>query len=223
MNYKTNDILYGFMRSLSTAEPTPKEKQPYSEYLTKKEFLKNKKTIAGVLGCSTRTVERNLEQLISAGLVKEDILRIEKFNKATGASTVQEYEVYRFPYDYDSKYEIIPQKMVRYLVDTRNTHAIRIYIYLLNKYKWKQQEQDYYKFTIRELKTALGYSETTKTIDATIRNILESFAREEMIRYRVITEGVDIGGANEVRVVPVERMLLTFVAKSPDELRFCQY
>lgn len=220
MNYKTNDILYGFMRSLSTAEPTPKEKQKWKEYLTKQEFLKNKKVIASILECSTKTIDRHLEKLISAGLVEEDVLIIEKADKY-GKTTVYNYEVYRFPYDYDSNYEIIPQKMLRYLVDTRNAHAIRIYIYLLNKYKWKLQEQEYYKFTIRELKGALGYADTTKTIDATIRNILESFAREGVIKYKVIKENVSIGGINEYKVIPVERMLLTFVARDTEELRNC--
>lgn len=221
MNYKTNDLLYGFMRCLSTAEPTPRERQKYKEYLTKKDFLSNKKVIAGVLECSVKTIERHLQKLIEAGLVKEDILAIEKTDKSTGKTTTYNYEVYRFPYDYDSNYEIIPQQMLRYLIDTRNSHAIRIYIYLLNKYKWKAQTQEQYKFTIRELKAALGYAETTKTIDTTIRNILESFAREGMIKYRVIKESVDIGGINDIKIIPVERMLLTFVAKSTDELRKC--
>lgn len=221
MNYKTNDLLYGFMRSLSTAEPTPGKRQKYEEYLTKQEFLKNKKVIAGVLECSTKTIERHLQKLIDSGLVKEDVLTIEKTDKSTGKTTTYNYEVYRFPYDYDSNYEIIPQKMVRYLVDTRNSHAIRIYIYLLNKYKWKAQMQDQYKFTLRELKAALGYADTTKTIDATIRNILESFAREGVIQYKVIKEEVNIGGINEYKVIPVERMLLLHVVNSPDELRKC--
>ena len=221
MNYKTNDLLYGFMRSLSTAAPTPGKKQPYDEYLTKQDFLKNKKVIASVLECSVKTIERHLIKLMEAGLVKEDTLAIEKADKTTGKTTTYNYEVYRFPYDYDSNYEIIPQKMARYLVDTRNSHAIRIYIYLLNKYKWKAQTQEQYKFTIRELKAALGYAETTKSIDVTIRNILESFAREGVISYRVIKEEVNIGGINEYKVIPVERMLLTYVVKSPDELRNC--
>ena len=220
MNYQTNDLLYGFMRALSTAEPTPKEKQKWTEYLTKKDFLKNKKIIANILDYSVKTIERHLEKLIAAGLVEEGILAIDRIDKS-GKVTTYNYEVYRFPYDYDSNYEIIPQKIVRYLVDTRNSHAIRIYIYLLNKYKWKQQTQEQYKFTIRELKAALGYSDTTKTIDSTIKNILESFAREGMIKYQVIKESVDIGGINDVKVVPVERMLLTYVARDVEELHTC--
>lgn len=224
MNYQTDDLLYGFMRCLSTAHPVTEKgaKTPYEEYLTKKEFLTNKKVIANILECSTKTIDRHLEKLISANLVVEDTLEIEKADKS-GKITTYNYEIYTFPYDYDSRYEIIPQKMVRYLIDTRNSHAIRIYIYLLNKYKWKLQEQEQYKFTIRELKTVLGYSESTKTIDTTIRNILESFAREGMIQYKVIKESVDIGGINDVKLIPVERMLLTFVARDTDELRKCWF
>ena len=222
MNYQTDDLLYGFMRCLSTAKPTTDKnsKKKYEEYLTKKEFITNKKVIAGILECSTKTIERHLAKLISVGLVEEDTIAIDKV-ESSGKITTYNYEVYKFPYDYDSNYEIIPQKMLRYLVDTRSAHAIRIYIYLLNKYKWKLQEDSYYKFTIRELKVALGYSETTKSIDETIRNILHSFAREGMIKYKVIKEEVDIGGINDVKIIPVERMLLTFVARDTDELPKC--
>ena len=51
MNFKTDDLLFGFMRCLSTAKPTGEYKDGkaiYQEYLTIKEFKKNKKLLKGL-------------------------------------------------------------------------------------------------------------------------------------------------------------------------------
>ena len=48
MEFKTNDLLYAFLRSLSTARPVYKNGQidRYEEYLPVKEYTKNKKGVA---------------------------------------------------------------------------------------------------------------------------------------------------------------------------------
>lgn len=48
-------------------------------------------------------------------------------------------------------------EMLSYLVNTRNSNAIKIYIYLLNKFQWKEK----YVFTLKELLVAIGYSENS--------------------------------------------------------------
>lgn len=208
MNFKTDDLLFGFMRCLSTARPVYEDGQKkvnengnevYEEYLTKLNFQKKKKTIAGICGCSVKTINRHIDDLIASGLIKEVI--------EDGKT------IYLFPYDESGKYEIAEKDMIAYLIDTRNTYCIKIYLYLLNKYKWKGNN---YTFTINELKKALGYSENTKgIIETTINNILDSLAREGVICFE--NSYTDIEQYGKIITIPIKE--LKFVAKSVNELR----
>lgn len=199
MNYNTDDLLYGYMRSISTAAPDGEKK--YKEYLSRKNYLKEKSAIAKTLNCSTRTVDRHLDKLIEAGLVAKD--------------KIGELEVFVFPYDYTGKYELAEPQVIKYVVDVHSAQGVRIYIYLLNKYKWKKD----YVFTITELKKALGYAEKTKTADSTIKNCLAAL-KDKLIKYEHFTEMESVGdwmeGSN--RIIPVERMRLLFVVSETKNL-----
>lgn len=213
MNFNTDDLLYGFLRSLSTAEPLYEKGKPngkYEEYLTKKDYLKNKKAIAAICGCSTRTIERHLERLFEMGLLDEGIKEVNIDNK-DGTENHYEYECFWFPYDESGKYKLLDKEMVGYLVSTRNPQCIRVYLYLLNKYEWKAN----YSFTLLELQKALGYSENTKGLSTMFGNIVDSLAREGIIKYENVYEYVEEN--NEIHKVP--RKVLKFVAKRVSELR----
>lgn len=213
MNFKTDDLLYGFLRTLSTAEPIYKNGKPtglYEEYLTKKEYMKNKKLIAQVCGCSTRTLERHLNNLFEAGLLDEGIKVVDTITK-NGEDVSYEYNCFWFPHDENGSYKILERDMVRYLVDTRNAQCIRVYLYLLNKYEWKPD----YSFSLVEIQKALGYSENSKSATETMKNIIESLAREGIIRYENEYEYIEKN--NELHKVP--RKILKFVAKSVKQLR----
>lgn len=213
MNFNTDDLLYGFLRSLSTAEPLYEKGKlsgKYQEYLTKKEYLKNKKAIAGICGCSTRTVERHLERLFECGLLEEGIKEVIIDNK-DGTESSYDYPCFWFPYDEKGKYKLLDKEMVSYLVATRNPQCIRVYLYLLNKFEWKTN----YSFTLLELQKALGYSENTKGLSTMFGNIVDSLAREGIIRYENTYEYIQEG--EELHKVP--RKVLKFVAKSVNQLR----
>lgn len=209
MNYKTNDLLYGFMRGLSTARTFFEDgKKITREYLPIKTFKKNKKLIASICNVSTRTIDNQLNKLAEAGLIDEGIEVIE----VNGVE--YDYPCFWFPYNYDENYELIDIDVVRYLVNTRNSQAIRVYIYLLNKYKWKKD----YVFTVKELKQALGYADSTITAYGMIRDILASFRNEGIIQFTKIYEAKDIGGLADYKTIPVERMKLDFVAQHKADL-----
>lgn len=208
MNYKTDDLLYGFMRCLSTARPIGKDesgKTIYREYLPKKEFVKNKKMIASICDCSTRTVDRHLNTLADAGLIDEGIEIVETANGET-----YEYSCFWFPVE-AKRYKLIEKDMVRYLIDTRNAQSIKVYLYLLNKYEWKPD----YTFTLVELQKALGYAESSKTATTSMGNIIESLAREGIIDYKDDYDYIEKYG--EIHKIPVKQ--LKFVAKSKKQLR----
>lgn len=209
MNYKTNDLLYGFMRGLSTARTFYEDgKKITREYLPVKTFKKNKKLIASICNVSTRTIDNQLDKLTEAGLLDEGVEVIEVDGKE------YDYPCFWFPYNYNENYELIDIDVVRYLVNTRNSQAIRVYIYLLNKYKWKKD----YIFTVNELKQALGYADSTTTAYAMIRDILASFSKEGIIAYTKIFEEKDIGGFADTKIIPVARMKLDFVAMNKADL-----
>ena len=86
LNFQTNDLLYGFMRSLSTARPevedgkvvkTANGKTKYREYLPLKTFRQNKKLIAAICNVTPRTIDNQLNKLFEAGLIDQGIERIE--------------------------------------------------------------------------------------------------------------------------------------------------
>lgn len=142
-----------------------------------------------------------MDALIAAGLVKED----------TFTADEKEYPCYIFPCDYDGVYKIIDLDMLKYLVSTRNNHAIRIYLYLLNCNSLKQN----YTFTYKEIKKALGYSENTD--NDCIKYVLQSFNREGVIKYhKEIFYKLDTKG----NTVAVEEMVLDFIVTNPKQLSY---
>lgn len=80
-----------------------------------------------------------------------------------------------------SRYQLIENEMLWYVVSTRNKQAVKIYTYLLNKHLWKQLTQDTYVFTKRELLEAIGYSKTSNNnlMLSMVGNILEAFKEKE--------------------------------------------
>lgn len=222
MKWDSNDLLYAFMRCLSTAKPevddegkvikTKNGKDKYREYLPVKTFKQNKKTIAAICGCTPRTIDNQLNKLFEKGLLDEgiEITKVMKQNKE------YEYEVecFWFPYDYDGIYKMVDKEILEYLVNTRSTQSIRVYLYLLNKYQWKKG----YVFTIQELKEALGFASSTKSCDKMLKDILASFNKEGIIKYEKIYEETDIGGANDCHYIQVERMKLNYVLENASEL-----
>ena len=212
MQYSTDDLLYGFMRSLSTARPIYKDGklETWQEYLSKKEFAKSKKVIAGICGCSTRTIDRHINNLFAAGLLDEGIEIVEAADK-DGNTKNYEYACYWFPYDESGKYKLVEKDMIRYLVDTRNAQCIKVYLYLLNAYEWKAD----YTFTLVEIQKALGYAGDCTSARTTVNNILESFSREGIISYENTFEYIEKHG--ELHKVPMK--VLKFVAKSKKQLR----
>lgn len=207
MNFKTNDLLYGFMRGLSTARPEEENSKKYREYLPIKTFKQNKKLIAGICNCSTRTIERHIEALFKAGLLDEGIEIVESNGKQ------YEYPCYWFPYSNNGKYKVIDQDLVKYLVNTRNSQGIRIYLYLLNKFQWKKD----YVFTQEEIRDALGYAPTTTSCLGLVRDCLASFKAEGLIDFTVEKMPVEANDGT-CRTTHTYRMVLKYVCSSSSEL-----
>lgn len=210
MDFHTDDIVYGFMRTLSTARPVDKEKKIYEEYLPMTMLAPEKKMLANWFGCSVRNVNYKIDKLIEKKLVATKII---------GNETC-----YIFPVKADKKnpFRLVNKKILQYLVYTRNNQCIRIYLYLLNKFLWKEtlnqkkeeEDEQKYIFTVQEIKEALGYNPNTKTVNKMISAVLASFNKEGIISYETKTDTKEVGG----RVIPVKRLQLNYVITNPESL-----
>ena len=101
-------------------------------------------------------------------------------------------------------------------MNTRSNQAIRVYIALFDWYLSKKKENTEFIFTNRDILEKLGYSKDNKVASGAITDILESFAREGVIRYEHFYETNILPTGKEV---PIPRMRLMFVARDKKELR----
>lgn len=205
MNYNSDDLLFGAMQYLATFHPELK-----LLYLTKKKYKKEQANLANLCGVTKGTITRHLNRLIEKELVKEKTIYL-------GANQ-EKYECYTFPYDYDGKYQIIDNEMLWYVVSTRNHQAVRVYITLLNWYKWKAQSGEFYNFDNKDILEKLGYSIKSNNALATsmITNILESFWREGVIDYEEYYEKREDNNGN---IIPMPQKRLLFVAEHKQQLK----
>ena len=190
MNYSTDDLIYGYLQCKSTFDEETKKR-----YIAVSTVSQLKKNMAAMIGKTMRTVSNKIEKLIETGLLKQE-------NK-------QGQNVYVLT-ENSERYQLINYDILFYLLINRSAQSIRVYIYLLNKYLWKKN----YVFTLAELKEALGYAETTKSVDILLDTILKSFYREGLMKWREVVDSKAVGD----KVIPVIRKQLLFVAESQDQL-----
>lgn len=203
MNYKIDDILFGAMYYLATYHPEEKV-----FYLTKKNFTKNKTVIKKMCGdVSTQTLNNHLRKLAQAGLIKEQDIKVGQLMCPS----------YVFIYEYEERYQLVEQEMLWYILATRSQQAVKLYIYLLNKYNWKKTTDEIYIFTNKELIGALGYSthSDNQLANSTVSNILESFKREGIIDYETFYDEAIL---DDGKTIPVPRKKLLFLASTKADL-----
>lgn len=201
MNYGIDDLLFGSMYYLATFHPEVRKL-----YLTKKNYAKNRKNFYNLEdGGNAKTLKRHLDKLIEKGLVAEEDIKVNGEN----------YPSYVFPYETDTKYQLVEAEMLWYIISTRNRQAVKIYIQLLNWYLWKEKTDEHFVFTNKDIMKVLGYSPDNKVASSMVSNVLESLSREGVIRYEnYFEEYVADNGC----VVPTPKKRLLFVAKSKNEL-----
>lgn len=196
MNLTIDDMVYGYIQHMATFAPELKKL-----YVLVDTVSMEKKDIARVIGRTPRTVTNRIKKLLDNGLLVEEQITLNGVNRLC----------YVIPQETKGKYQIIYDEMLYYLISTRTTDCIKIYLYLKNKYDWKQKTNEYYSFTNAEILSAIGYSNNYDGIaSARIQCILESLMREGVIKWASYTEMVNGYTA------PKKRLL--FVATGLNEL-----
>lgn len=204
MDYKLNDIWYGYMLYLATYDA-----KNNILYLPKSKYTTERKAMLQYLGYTIRNVNTYVKKYIEKEMLTEGMVEIKKRKVAC----------YIFPQKQFENYSIVANDMLFYIISTRNKAGIQLYAYLLDKYKWKKKTGEQYIFSRKELLLALGYAEATadspnKTLAAAYGCLFESFAKEGAIKITRIYEQVEIDGI--VRSVPKYR--LDFVAEHKSQL-----
>ena len=196
MNLTIDDMVYGYIQHMATFAPELKKL-----YVLVDTVSMEKKDIARIIGRTPRTVSNRIKKLLDNGLLVEEQITLNGTNRLC----------YVIPQETKGKYQIIYDEMLYYLICTRTTDCIKIYLYLKNKYDWKKKTNEYYSFTNAEILSALGYSDNYNgNASARIQCILDSFMREGVIKWASYTEMI---GSN---TAPKKRLL--FVATGLNEL-----
>lgn len=186
MKKKTNDILYGYLQSISYVDKND------ITFVYKEDV--NFSKIAENLGqnYNARKISRDFKFLQRIGLVE--------LNKITTLQN-ETIDAYVLPKIGDS-YKLIPVKTLKYLINTSNANVIKIYVYLL--YKYNNGLRQGYKFTKKELLDVLKLKSTTNTEHyIMIDNILACLSNSELIslQYEWVKNGKSEIGATQYHVL----------------------
>ena len=191
MNYSVDDLLYAFMNYHATYDPATKE-----YYLTERNWTKYRPLLKGIL--NTRNCRNHLNSLIAKGIIIYDAERMR----------------YIFPHNNFKKYQQVNNAMLYYLIITSNINVIKIYIYLLNKWLWKNQNKEPYYFTLKELREALGYSGGDNAgVDSALHTILFSISKQGIIDATPTYLSIN------PNTPPSPVFQLDFVAQNPKEFK----
>lgn len=199
MNLTVDDLIFGYIQHSATYVP---EKNLL--YITADKVSKEKKMMAWIIDKSPRTVQRKIDTCVEKGLlIKREV---ELNNKPTW--------VYEIPQETIGRYEIVQDDLMWYIICTRRQYCFKLYVYLLNKYKWKKQEgKEMYSFTCGELAKAIGYAASSAdkgTVTSIINMGLQSLKNEGIIDYEEYYDTINGVGTPKKR--------LTFVASKMSEL-----
>ena len=197
MNLTIDDMVYGYIQHMATFAP-----ELNVLYVPIEKVIMEKKEIAKVINRTPRTVSNRINKLLDADLLKQEQIHM------NGKDVL----CYIIPQETKGRYQIIFDEMLYYLICTRNTDSIKIYLYLKNKYDWKKKTNECYSFTNAELLTAIGYANTyNNNANTRIQYILDSFMREGVIKW---AEYYEINSCGK----PTPKKRLLFIATGIKEL-----
>lgn len=169
MDKKTNDILYGYLQTITYLDKNRER------YVIQNDLDNQLHIIKDLMDLKTnKTVKAHLKHLIEVGLVVKGTTKDLKGN---------DIDCLYLPTKEHNIFKLIPLETLEYLIFTKNKFSIKIYVYLLNKYQWKNGENKTYEFSKKELLRAVGWKGTHQREYDIINNILLDLSNSGLISY----------------------------------------
>ena len=162
--------LYAIFQSLSV--PIEIAEGIFETLVPKKSLPTQKKMCEMLHIKSVKTYRAHLNYLISKGYIEQ---------KESGDYVLPNCE---------DIYLKIPLETVEYLTYNCREHVIKIYIYLMQRWKYAKQEGKFYKFTLKEIGEHIGLKVSNHTEGYKILNYaLELLVNSELVEYEDVYEG----------------------------------
>jgi hypothetical protein len=174
---KYNDILYAYLQCVSERDSINGNR-----YFSKKDI--NFSNLGKMFNLSRQTVSTKFKHLMS-----EELNLVEKISD-------EKYLLKELPKDYAS---LIPYKTLKLITDTLSENSVNTYVYLLNRYYANNCKP--FKFTLAQVKSAVGICATTRSNDDIITNILFVLQKIGLIRYSLTGEAQESSTFQNVKTM----------------------
>lgn len=122
---------------------------------------------------SLKTLGRKLTLIKAIGMVEETQVINISGEEVPGFILLENYKRFR----------LVPLETLKFLADTVNSDVIKTYVYLLDKYLWKQLTNEYYSFTLIEIAEEIGFTSGYDGATKKIRNCLHLLSCIDLIHH----------------------------------------
>lgn len=153
MSKSMNDWLYAYLQSISYVDCNgvtfcyPKDvnltriaEELHPKVINPKEEFRE---IEPLVSVSKSKISRDMQRLTNLGFLRR--------GEVVGLDGKPIKRAYILTVQKDNYFKMIPLDTIRYLVSTVNVHCVRTYVYLLDKFEWKQKTGGVYAFTAKEI------------------------------------------------------------------------
>jgi hypothetical protein len=145
--------------------------------------------IAGELGITRQTVSKRFADLGEEQAGKKGLGLIKKLENG-------DYEIEILPKEIAT---LVSNETLRIMTSACSDRTISAYLYLYSR--WCANNQQEFKFTYSQLKTAIGLKTSTRSNDYIIKDILNVMIKLELIEIELKYEITDNGGYTDIYYV----------------------
>ncbi len=166
-NNKLDGLMYAYFQSLSM--PYKIDENTYETRVDKSAIPSQAEAGKKIRISTAKTWRKHLQELIDNGYIVE-------------------YDDYYVLPQVEDVFFLIPLNTLKFMVDTLKDDVIKVYIYLGQRYKYAQSEQRLYSFTQKEIRIALGKSDTESNREF-VRHALDCLINNGLIKVAAYYEG----------------------------------
>lgn len=185
-NYHTDAIIYSFMVLAATPRIKPGDKKDGSQsflYLSQAKFKKIRPWIVNVTGKNIRQINEKVKEMSGQKDQQYKQNNQQHLILKRYIHYDEDKKEYSFPYDYNERYYIVSSQVLAYLCIVSNPFIIKLYLYLADRYKYKQDWQ----FDLKQLNKVFGYSGSyNKKVNQFLKIGLAELKSKGLVDYSII-------------------------------------